>query len=668
MPTPTRNPGWLRRGWRRVIGAPRDLGDPQLFHHVSLVAFLAWVGLGADGLSSSAYGPEEAYKALGSHTHLALLLFLMMAATIAVISLAYSNLIEFFPGGGGGYLVASKLLGSRVGVVSGCALLVDYVLTITISVASGCDQLWSFLPVHWQPFKLAAEFAVLSGLMVLNLRGVKESVSILMPIFVVFLATHLVAIAVAVGGNAASLPGVVAGAAADFRGAVSSLGFGSVLLVLLRAYSLGGGTYTGIEAVSNGVLMLREPRVQTARRTMALMAFSLAFTAGGILLGYLLTDAHPLAGRTMNAVLLGNLFGGWRVGGMAIGRSLVVVALAAEAALLFVAAQAGFLDGPRVLANMARDSWMPHRFAHLSDRLVAKNGVALMAFAAGVAMLYTRGAVSVLVVMYSINVFITFSLTTFGMARHWILARTEDRRWKRLLALHGVGFLMSGSILVVTTVEKFRSGGWITLLVTAAVVALCFWVRRHYDRVQLDLGRLDEVLIGSRPPDPETGDHPESPLDRRAPTAVVCVRSFSGFGLHQVLSIHRTFPGFFRNYVFISAAVLDSGSFKGQEEVGHLRTEAEQGLRRYVAWARAHGLEADWRLGLGTEAVSVMQELSLEIAREYPRAVIFLGKLVFREEKWYHRLLHNETALAVQRRLQFEGLQSIVQPIRVLEA
>src|ERR1700687_6347569 len=147
-----------------IVGPPRDVSDPRLFHHVSLVAFLAWVGLGADGLSSSASGPYEAFRALGPHTHLSPFLVLMTAVTIFVISIAYSNLIQHFPGGGGGYLVASKLLGEKAGVVSGCALLVDYVLTISVSIASGCDALWSFLPPHWAPYKLTAEVVALGAL------------------------------------------------------------------------------------------------------------------------------------------------------------------------------------------------------------------------------------------------------------------------------------------------------------------------------------------------------------------------------------------------------------------------------------------------------------------------------------------------------------------------
>src|SRR6267142_410729 len=245
------------------LGKPRDIKDPHVFHNVSLIAFLAWVGLGADGLSSSAYGPDEAFRALGVHTHLSPMLVLMTAVTIFIISIAYSDVIQHFPGGGGGYLVATKLLGQKAGVVSGCALLVDYVLTISVSIASGCDALWSFLPPPWAPYKLTAEFAALALLILLNLRGVKESVTLLAPIFMVFILTHAFAILYAIGSRFSQLPMVFHGASADFHSAVSTLGFAPVVFILLHAYSMGGGTYTGIEAVSNGITMLREPRVKT---------------------------------------------------------------------------------------------------------------------------------------------------------------------------------------------------------------------------------------------------------------------------------------------------------------------------------------------------------------------------------------------------------------------
>jgi amino acid transporter len=643
-----------------IIGPRRDVSDPEIFHHVSLAVFLAWVGLGADPLSSSAYGPEEAYKQLGPHAHLSIILVAMMAVTIVVIAIAYSNLIQHFPGGGGGYLVATKLLGNRAGVVSGCALLVDYVLTITVSVAAGCDQLWSFLPLSAQAWKWPAEFVVLALLIVLNLRGVRESVNVLAPIFVLFVVTHALAITYAIVTHLSGLPALFHDAHTDLTQSAHALGSWPLILILLRAYSLGGGTYTGIEAVSNGVVMLREPRVRTAKRTMALMAVSLAFTAGGILFAYLLTDSRPAAGKTMNAVLLMNLFGSWRGGSL-----FVVVSLVAEAALLFVAAQAGFLDGPRVLANMAVDSWMPHRFSQLSDRLVTKNGIYVMGLAATAALIYTRGDITTLVVMYSINVFLTFSLTELGMARHWIKDRAKEPRWKSQLAIHGTGLMMCVCILVITTLEKFSDGGWMTVVITSMTIALCFAIRRHYDSVKRSMTRLDDVLTTL--PAPPRADRADEELQRDAPTAVLSVAGFSGFGLHQILSIHKSFPGYYKQFVFVSAAIVDSGNFKGSEEIGRLQETTRENLERYVAWAEAHGFRAAYRMALDTEAVRAVDAICRTLAAEFPRAIFFMGRLVFREERWYHRLLHNETPHAIQRRLQFAAIQAMVLPIRVLE-
>ena len=652
----------INRIRRLLLGAPRDLNDPQLYHRVSLVAFLAWIGLGADGLSSSCYGPDEAFRALGGHTHLAIVLAMMTAVTICVIAIAYSNLIEHFPGGGGGYLVATKLLGEKAGVVSGCALLVDYVLTIAVSIASGCDALWSFLPPHWAPYKLGAELAVLLILIILNLRGVKESVMTLAPIFIFFVASHVFAILYAVGSHLTGLPAIAAGAASELRTSVHSIGPWAVGLILMRAYSMGGGTYTGIEAVSNGIAVLREPRVQTGKRTMALMAGSLAFTAGGILLGYLLTGTAPAAGKTMNAVFLQNLFGSWTACGIPLGHTLIVLILASEAAILFVAAQTGFIDGPRVLANMAVDSWVPRRFAQLSERLVTKDGIVLMVAAAAAVLFHTRGNITLLVVMYSINVFLTFSLTELGMTKHWIQQRHSDPRWKRQVAIFGVGLLMCLSILIGTLCEKFSEGGWLTVLVTTAAVALCLRIRRHYDLVREKMHRLDDLTTL---PAPEDAPPPE-PMDKSAPTAVVLVGGFSGFGLHQVLAIQSLFPAYFKNFIFLSVGLVDSGVFKGSEEIQRLEARTEESLRQYVSWCRANGVQADYRCSVDTEAVQGLDELCRKTAKEFPRSIFFTGKLVFQEENFTQRFLHNETAFAIQRRLQFAGLQTVVLPIRVI--
>ena len=649
-----------------IVGPPRDVSDPKIFHHVSLVAFLAWVGLGADGLSSSAYGPEEAYKALGPHSHLSIMLVAMTAVTIAVISIAYSNLIQHFPGGGGGYLVATKLLGSRVGVVSGCALLVDYVLTITVSIASGCDQLWSFLPPSVAHYKLLAEFLILFILIVLNLRGVKESVNILAPIFVLFIVTHAFAIVYAIGSHVTGLPKVFHDAHVDYSNSVSTIGFLPLMLILLRAYSLGGGTYTGIEAVSNGVSMLREPRVRTGKRTMALMAVSLAFTAGGIMFAYLLTNSMPAEGKTMNAVLLTNLFGRWHIGCLfrrhglcdRLSRRGSRPALRCRAGRLSRRAARSRQHGPRLVdAASLQSALRParHQERRLHDGARRRGRAAVHPRGHP----HTRGHVLDQCVHH-------LFLTELGMARHWIKDRAKEPKWKSQLAIHGTGLVMCLSILVITTFEKFSQGGWVTVLITGVLIALCFAIRRHYDDVRDGLRRLDEILITLPQPESNAPIAP-SELDTGMATAVISISSFSGFGLHQILSIHKAFPNYFKQFLFVSAAVVDSGNFKGAEELDRLQTSTEDNLMKYVRWAQAHGFRADYRMGLGTEAVETVEAICLDVAKEFPRAIFFTGRLIFKEEKWYHRLLHNETPHAIQRRLQFEGIQAMVLPIRVLE-
>src|SRR5689334_13431426 len=185
-PPPLKPASTWQRLKRILIGGPKDFHDPQLFHSLSLAAFLAWVGLGADGLSSSAYGPEEAFKNLGQHQYLAIFLALATGLTVLVISAAYTKIIEHFPFGGGGYIVTSRLIGPRAGVVSGAALLIDYVLTCTTSVAAGGEAIFSNFPHHWHVWKLPVELVAIALLTILNLRGVKESIRFLLPIFLIF--------------------------------------------------------------------------------------------------------------------------------------------------------------------------------------------------------------------------------------------------------------------------------------------------------------------------------------------------------------------------------------------------------------------------------------------------------------------------------------------------
>ncbi len=655
-PSPLPQPSVGRRTWRFLIGRPRSLSDRSLFHRLSLIPFLAWVGLGADGLSSSAYGPEEAFRALGDHAYLAVLLAAAMALTVFVISSAYSRIIEEFPHGGGGYVVATKLLGEHVGVVSGSALLIDYVLTITISIAAAGDALFSFIPLSWHAAKLPVEVLLIAGLTTLNARGARESVIALAPIFLLFLVTHAVLIGWGVIGHLGELPETASSVATGFRQGYATLGGAGLLLLFVHAYSLGGGTYTGIEAVSNGLPIMREPRAQTAKRTMLYMACSLALTASGLLLCYLLWSVAHVEGKTMNAVLAQRVFGAFPWSGV-----FVVLTLLAEGALLVVAAQAGFLDGPRVLANMAVDSWVPRRFSALSDRLTTQNGIFLMSLASLAALLYTRGSVRQIVIMYSINVFLTFSLSMLGMALFLIRARKRRENWKRRLSLFVVGFVLCATILGVTVQQKFREGGWVTLAVTGGLVLVCFGIRRHYRRVAGVLSKLYAEL-----PNIPVAPHVKSAeFDREKPTAAILVGNFGGLGIHTLLNIFRAFPDHFHNVVFISVGVIDSGAFKGEDAVDHLRAQTEHTLRRYVELARSLGLPAESRMAIGTDAVQEAQKLCFDLVRELPRTTFFAGKVIFQRERWYQKLLHNETAYAIQKRLQWAGHTRVILPARL---
>jgi amino acid transporter len=655
---PVEDPSIYRRIRRVVVGAPRDLADTGLAHRLALVPFLAWVGLGADGLSSSAYGPEEAFKALGQYPFLALGLAAIMAGTVLLISAAYSRIIEEFPSGGGGYVVASKLLGPRIGVVSGCALLVDYVLTITTSIAAAGDSLFSFLPAHWLGAKLATEVVLLVMLTAINIRGVRESVLALLPVFLLFVVTHALLIGLGIAGHLPQLASTTAQVGTDVHRGISALGATGLVLLMLRAYSLGGGTYTGIEAVSNGLPIMREPRVKTGRRTMAYMASSLAFTASGLLLCYLLWHIVPVPGKTMNAVLAETVLKGLPFSG-----ALVVATLFAAAALLVVAAQAGFIDGPRVLANMAVDSWVPHRFASLSDRLTTQNGIVLMGGAALLALWYTKGDVGHLIVMYSINVFLTFSLSMFAMLRFWMRARRERPQWLRRALLFAAGFVLCGTILGITSYEKFAEGGWITLVVTTLAISLCLVIRRHYDHARAKMNELFAEL-GDLPTSTRAEATVPTP-DPKQPTAGVLVDSYGGVGIHTLLNVFRTFPGLYRNVVFISVGVVDSGEFKGEHAVEELEKRTNAVLEQYIVLTHGLGVAATGRMAIGTEVVAEAEQLCLAVAREFPRVTFFAGKMVFQRDRWWQRLLHNETPVAIQKRLQWTGHAMVTLPVRV---
>ncbi|WP_394779546.1 APC family permease [Undibacterium sp.] len=644
-----------------VLGKALDPMKSDTRHSMALVAFLAWVGLGADGLSSSAYGPEETFRALGAHAHLGLYMALATAVTVFIIALAYNQVIELFPTGGGGYRVATKLVGPHMGLISGCALILDYVLTISISVASGVDAIASFLPLAFQDYKLWAEAFFIGVLIILNLRGLKEAIKILLPIFLGFVFTHFILIAYGIFAHASHLPELIPATMAETGELAKSVGWTGVAAMLLLAYSQGGGTYTGLEAVSNNVNILAEPRVRTGKMTMLYMALSLAFTAGGIILLYLLWNAQPVPGETLNASTFKSIIAHMGLGGPLVNNVLLVIVLAFEAGLLFVAANTGFLGGPAVLSNMAGDSWVPHKFRYLSTRLVTQNGILVLGIAALAILFWTRGSVTLLVVLYSISVFLTFAISLFGLCLYWWRKRRKLQHWRRRFLLSLVGFIICAGILAILLAERFTEGGWATIAIIAVIAGACMYVRKHYRDTKKAIRSVDAVFA-SQP----LGHHSGSLLpDPSNQTAVFIVGNSRGGGLHALLWVLRMFPDHFKNFIFVNARTVDSHAYGGEGALEQMRTEADATLKYFVDFCHSHNMASASYVSFGTDVVNEVTELCEEVSDDYPNAIFFTSKLIFETDNWFTRLLHNQAALAIQRRLHFEGLQMVILPMKV---
>jgi len=645
-----------------LFGNPLDPFNKDTRRHISLVAFLAWVGLGADGISSSCYGPEEAFLALGSHEELAIYLAIAIAFTVFIISYAYTQVIELFPNGGGGYRVATRLLGRHAGLVSGMALIIDYVLTIAISIASGVDAIFSFLPADWQQTKLIVALCLVILLAILNLRGMKESIKFLMPVFLGFIVTHIFLIIYGIVAHHYGLSALVPKAVAETEEMKNSLGWIFVFSVFLKALSMGGGTFTGLEAVSNNVNTLSEPRIRTAKITMFLVAVSLAFTAAGIILLYLLWGVSKVDGQTLNATVFYSITQTWTYNDTQLSHIIVPIVLMFEAGLLVVAANAGFLAGPNVIANMASDEWMPKSFSSLSSRLVVKNGIVFMAVAALVTLVITDGSVHVLVVLYSINVFITFSMSLLGLSIYWFRHRHRQEKWLSKLTISVIGFIVCSSILLITIFEKFHEGGWITLLITSIFVGSGLLIRRMYRRFKINLMHKEAEFYNYEflPSDPNL-----SAVDKSAPTAAIIVDQTFGSGMNCLLEIKKLFPGIFKNFIFVTVGEVDSNTMREEKRWRDMRRKTKSILNKYKNYCNANGRFAKAYIGYDTDVVEKLTQLTNRVSKDYPNVLFFGTKFIFDNENIFTQILFNHIPYIMQRRLHTKGQNMVILPMKI---
>lgn len=645
----------LRKIKHIIFGAPHNPLNVETRKHISLIALLAWIGLGADGLSSSVYGPEQAFLALGSNTYLGFYVAGMITVTIFIISWVYCQVIELFPSGGGGYKVATRLIGPYAGLVSGVALILGYVLTIALSFASGVDSLFSLLPLSAQHYKLSTEITLIVFLMYLNLRGMKESIKVFTPIFLGFVITHAIMIIYGIGTHWGQLTVSMHHSVQQTNQALHSAGSLILLSFLFRAYSLGGGTYTGLEAVANNVSNLAEPRVRTGRWAMLYMALSLSFTAGGTLFLYTLWNVHATPGKTLNAVVFADI-----LQKMPFGHTFLVILLILEAGILFVGANTGFLGGPAVLANMAIDGWVPKRFRNLSSRLVVQNGIVLLAVMALVILVWMQGIVSQLIIIYSSSVFITFTLSMLGVCIYWV-TRRKGWFWPFHCLFALFGFFICGAILFTIIFTKFTQGGWISIVINGSIIIIGLLIRNHYRLVKKQIKRLDKLFY--YPLEQKQEFIPA--VEPSRPTAVFFVGDSIGEGMHTLLSMRRMFPDYFRNYVFVSIGVVDVNSYESEKALSKMEKKVKQRLQYFVGYTHQLGIPATAYYDFGIDPVAKLEELSDQIVKDFPSSIFFAAKLILKNETAITRLLHNETPMAVQRHLLLRGIRMIILPVQV---
>jgi K+ transporter len=247
------------------------------------------------------------------------------------------------------------------------------------------------------------------------------------------------------------------------------------------------------------------------------------------------------------------------------------------------------------------------------------------------------------------------------MVKLYYQRRKTDKQWLRHNLIFIIGLILCGTILTITLFEKFTEGGWITLLATIILISFCFLIKKHYDSVKNDLKSLEENL-----PDLKTQTKiPLGKFDKNNKTAVQLVGGYDGFGIHTFFSINKTFPGLYKNIVFVSVAVVDHELFQENEEVPVMIHNKVETLEKYKELANTFGFNAEIKIKTGTDVVESSTEACLELAKEYSDITIFTGKLAFRVHRFYHKLLHNEKSTFIQRNLQEHGITNVILPISV---
>jgi amino acid transporter len=472
-----------------IIGKPLATSDAQ-HEHIGVAAGIPIFGL--DGLTSAAYGPEQAMALLiplgliGVQQHL-MPIFGAILMLLTILYFSYRQTIEAYPNGGGSFTVASENLGDNAGLLAAAALMIDYILTAAVGVSAGVTALVSAVP-SLHPHQTVLCLVVLAIIVVVNLRGVKESGFVFMMPTFLFVGTLLATVGFGIWHSVLA-HGHPVPLAAPPPALPATMQYLTIWL-LLKAFASGCAAMTGVEAVSNGVTAFKEPRSKHANQALTIIIAILIVLLAGLsyvakAYGVSAMDSNDPAYQSVLSIQVAAVFGrGW----------FYFLTMGSVLAALSFSANTAFADFPRMARAIAMKDYMPHVFLMRGRRLLFTHGIyALTGFTALLLIIF-RGVTDRLIPLYAIGAFLAFTLSQAGMVVHWIKAKDANHRHIKMF-LNGLGAVATGITLIVVLVAKFTSGAWITAILVPAIIAVMYGIKRHYTRVRNDTADVTPIRL-----------------------------------------------------------------------------------------------------------------------------------------------------------------------------
>lgn len=518
--------GKLFEAVRRALIGRRIPSELELSERVGKLKGLAI--LASDNISSSAYATEEIMRVLVTAGVAALALTLPISipivALVVIVVLSYLQVIRAYPAGGGSYHVAYENLGTLAGLTAAAALLTDYILTVAVSTSAGVAAITSAFPELFK-YRVGLTVFLIGLITVINLRGTRESASVFaIPTYLYVLGLFgLFGVGLwrlATGDTPVYVP------PPEWLEAYHPESL--TLLLILRAFSSGAVALTGIEAVSNSVQIFKPPEVRNAQLVLVGMGtlFITIFLGIGLFSAYLGVVPDPHEVETVLSQIARTL----------VGESPFYYYLQfATAVILILAANTAFNGFPRLASILARDRFLPTQFQYRGDRLAYSTGIIFLAVVSSLLVTAYQASVTGLIPLYTVGVFLAFTLSQLGLVRHWYQLRDREPGWGWRAAVNGVGALATGTVLVVVGISKFTLGAWMVVVLIPVLIGLMWSVHRHYRFVE-DLLTLDRLDVELRPERPPLVVVPIARLDRQALRAITFARSFSP----DVVAVHVT--------------------------------------------------------------------------------------------------------------------------------